>query len=70
MKDFGEEMTYTRSRFCKKCDAMLRWQCDCPNHVSMAWQRINVFHMGKRHKGKVAWEKVHSENTEYKGDSK
>jgi len=28
----------------------------------------NVFHMGKRYKGKDAWEKVH--NTEYKGDSK
>jgi hypothetical protein len=34
----------------------------------MAWQRRNVFHMGKRYKGKDAWKKVH--NTEYKGDSK
>jgi hypothetical protein len=36
----------------------------------MAWQRKNVFHGGKRYKGKDAWEKVHAEETEYKGDSK
>ena len=34
----------------------------------MAWQRKNIFHSGKRYKGKAAWKEVHV--TEYKGDSK
>lgn len=64
----GEETISTKSRFCKRCNAMLRWQCECRNN--MAWQRRNVFHGGKRYKGKDAWEKVHAEENEYKGDSK
>ena len=64
----GEETISTRSRYCRKCDAQVRWQCKCNPRSAMAWQRRNVFHMGKRYKGKDAWEKVH--NTEYKGDSK
>jgi len=59
-------MTSIRSRFCKRCDAQVRWQCECVNN--MVWQRKNVFHGGKRYKGKDAWKKVH--NTDYKGDSK
>jgi hypothetical protein len=27
----------------------------------MAWQMKNVFHSGKRYKGKDAWNKVHKE---------
>ena len=66
---FGEVMTYIKaSRFCKRCDATVRWQCECSPRDAMAWQRKNVFHMGKRYKGKDAWKKVHA--TEYKGDSK
>ena len=36
----------------------------------MAWQRKNVFHCGKRYRGKNAWKKVYSDEIEYKGDSK
>ena len=36
----------------------------------MAWQRKNIFHSGKRYKGKDAWKKVYSDEIEYKGDSK
>lgn len=32
----------------------------------MAWQRANIFHSGKRYKGKTAWEKVFLEELEYK----
>ena len=42
------------SRFCRKCDAIFRYQCKCPNHKAMPWQRTNVFHQGKRNKGKTA----------------
>lgn len=42
------------SRFCRKCDAMHRFQCTCPNNKAMSWQRKNVFHSGKRYKGKTA----------------
>ena len=52
-------MTSTRSRYCKRCDAMLKWECECPNNKAMAWHRKNVFHGGKRYKGKDAWKKVH-----------
>lgn len=66
---FGEVMTYIKaSRFCKRCDAMVRWECECPNNRIAAWQRRDIFHSGKRYKGKEAWKKVH--NTDYKGDSK
>jgi len=34
----------------------------------MAWMRKNIFHSGKRHKGKDAWKKVHE--AIFKGDSK
>ena len=64
----GRETIYIKSRYCRRCDANLRWQCKCNSRDAMAWQRRNVFHMGKRYKGKDAWEKVHV--TEYKGDSK
>jgi len=30
----------------------------------MAWQMKNVFHSGKRYKGKDAWKKVHLEEGE------
>ena len=36
----------------------------------MAWHRKNIFHSGKRYKGKKAWQKVYSDEVEYKGDSK
>ncbi len=64
----GKETISTKSRFCKRCDAQVRWQCKCNPRSAMVWQRKNVFHMGKRYKGKDAWKKVH--NTEYKGNSK
>lgn len=38
---------------------MLRWECECPNNKAMVWQRRDIFHSGKRYKGKKAWEKVH-----------
>jgi len=34
----------------------------------MAWMRKNIFHSGKRYKGKEAWKKVHI--ADFKGDSK
>jgi len=43
-----------KSRYCRKCDAQFRWQCECNPRGAMAWQRENVFHMGKRYKGKRA----------------
>ena len=43
-----------KSRFCRRCDAYRRYQCSCPNNMAMAWQRENVFHSGKRYKGKDA----------------
>ncbi len=67
----GKEMISIRSRYCARCDAKLKWDCKCPNHLHMAWQRKNVFHSGKRYKGKKAWQKVYSDEIEYKkGDSK
>ena len=54
-------MTVIKSRFCKKCDAKHRYQCKCSNNIAMQWQRKNVFHSGKRYKGKDAWKKVHSD---------
>lgn len=59
-------MTITRSRFCKPCNATYRYECSCPNNKAMAWQRANIFHSGKRYKGKTAWEKVFLEELEYK----
>ena len=59
-------MTSTRSRYCKRCDAMLRWECECPNNKAMVWQRRDIFHSGKRYKGKDAWKKVYSDEVEYK----
>ena len=58
----GEETIYIKSRFCKRCNASVRWQCECRNN--MAWQMKNVFHSGKRYKGKDAWKKVHSDEIE------
>jgi hypothetical protein len=60
----GEETISTRSRYCRKCDAKFKFQCECPNHKAMSWQMKNVFHSGKRHKGKKAWNKVHSDEIE------
>ena len=60
----GEETISTRSRYCRKCDAKFSFQCECPNHKAMSWQMKNVFHSGKRYKGKKAWKKVHSDETE------
>ena len=57
----GTETISTRSRYCRKCDAMFNFQCECPNNSAMAWQMKNVFHSGKRYKGKDAWNKVHKE---------
>lgn len=47
-------MTTTKSRYCRKCDAKFRWQCECNPRIAMAWQRENVFKRGKRYKGKEA----------------
>ena len=60
----GKETISTRSRYCRRCDAQLRWQCECNPRDAMAWQRQNVFHSGKRYKGKDAWKKVHSDEIE------
>ena len=60
----GMETISTRSRYCRKCDATFSFQCVCPNNKAMAWQMKNVFHSGKRYKGKTAWKKVHSEEGE------
>ena len=60
----GEETISTRSRYCRKCDAQVRYQCKCNPRSAMAWQMKNVFHSGKRYKGKKAWKKVHSDETE------
>jgi hypothetical protein len=60
----GEETISTRSRYCRKCDAKFSFQCECPNHKAMSWQMKNVFHSGKRYKGKKAWKKVHSDEIE------
>jgi hypothetical protein len=43
---------------------MFNFQCECPNNSAMAWQMKNVFHSGKRYKGKDAWKKVHLEEGE------
>jgi len=59
-------MTITKSRYCRRCDAQFRFQCSCPNHMALAWQRRNVFHSGKRHKGKDAWKEVHLTDENYK----
>ena len=64
----GKETIYTRSRYCARCDARLKWDCTCPTHLHMAWMRKNVFHSGKRYKGKKAWKKVHE--VKFKGDLK
>ena len=66
----GKEMTSTRSRYCRKCDATFSFQCECPNHTAMAWQRENVFHMGKRHKGKKAWKELYPKDVKYKTHKK
>ena len=63
------ETIITKSRFCKRCDAMVRWQCECSPRDAMAWQRTNVFHMGKRYKGKKAWEKTHPDIKYTKSDT-
>ena len=60
----GKETISIRSRYCRKCDAKFRFQCECPNHKAMSWQMRNVFHSGKRHKGKDAWDKLHTEDFE------
>jgi|TARA_B110000240_G_scaffold172694_1_gene197982 hypothetical protein len=36
----------------------------------MAWQRENVFHMGKRHKGKKAWKELYPKDIKYKTHKK
>ena len=66
----GKVTTYIKSRYCRRCDANLRWQCKCPNNKAMAWQRENVFHSGKRYRGKDAWKKVYLDEIKYNGDSK
>ena len=50
-----------RSRFCARCNATLRYQCECNPRDAMAWQRENIFHMGKRYKGKRALEYCNEE---------
>ncbi len=60
----GEETISTRSRYCRKCDAKFKFQCECPNHKAMSWKMKNVFHSGKRNKGKKAWKKVHLDEIE------
>ncbi len=48
-------MTTTKSRYCRKCDAKFRWQCECNPRSAMAWQREHVFcDTNKRNKGKEA----------------
>jgi hypothetical protein len=32
----------------------------------MAWQRENVFHIGKRYKGKKAWKELYPKDIKYK----
>jgi hypothetical protein len=66
----GKGMTSTRSRYCRKCDAMFSFQCECPNHKAMAWQRENVFHIGKRYKGKKAWKELYPKDIKYKTHKK
>ena len=65
-----KEMTITKSRYCKRCDAVLKFQCNCPNHKRMAWQRKNVFHSGKRYKGKNAWKKIYPDDEYQKVEEK
>lgn len=60
-----QEMTTIKSRFCVRCDAVFKFQCSCPNHKVAAWQRNEIFHMGKRYRGKQAWDEVHPDQ-EYK----
>lgn len=62
-------MTTTKSRFCVRCDAQFKYQCECPNNIRAAWARVNIFHMGKRYKGKKAWEKTHPDIKYIKSDT-
>ncbi len=54
-----------KSRFCKKCNARYRYECTCSNNKSMAWQMKNVFHSGKRYKGKLAYNVTQMNDDEY-----
>jgi len=36
----------------------------------MAWQRKNVFHSGKRYKGKNAWKKIYPDDEYQKAEEK
>lgn len=54
----------TKSRYCRKCDAQFRYQCECNPRWAMAWQREQVFHMGKRYKGKDAQRYCDGEDVE------
>lgn len=62
-------MTTTKSRYCVKCDALLKWQCECPNNKIAKWQRKKIFHNGKRYKGKKAWDKVHPDEEYIKSEN-
>ncbi len=61
----GKETISINSRYCARCDAKLKWQCKCSNNRAMAWQMKNVFHSGKRYRGKEAWKKVYLEEGEF-----
>ena len=64
MNSGNEETISIRSRYCKKCNAMWKFECKCSNHKAMSWQMKNVFHGGKRYKGRDAWNKLHLDETE------
>jgi len=61
--------TITKSRYCIRCDALLKWQCECPNHKIATWQREQVFQMGKRYRGKKAWEETHPDEEYIKSET-
>ena len=60
----------TKSRYCRRCDAQVRYQCKCNPRSAMAWQRENVFHMGKRYKGKRALEYCYELDQDEKTENK
>ena len=63
------ETIIIKSRYCIRCDAKFKFQCSCPNHKIAAWQREQVFQMGKRHRGKKAWEELHPDEEYIKSET-
>ena len=53
-----------KSRFCIKCNAKYRYECECPNNKSMKSKRNKSFHSGKRYKGKTAWQLLQVDEVE------